>query len=203
MPHRARGAAAGGRIVARRADAFARLIALLSAAMLGCLAVVETASAGIDDDRLIERRSLAGSSEFPAGPLWKSVAEIMLAECAVALSHVPRAAPAVGLTEESAPDIPAAQRELARWRLTMVFTACTDLTREIIAAQDPQQEMRAWIKLTGVLADEQTVRLSIERAGILVPAHDESDVEAVFRMGQWRTVRNAVFETMLKFVGKP
>jgi hypothetical protein len=189
----------------RQAIRFAWFVGLTLTTMLASCSTVQFAVASTSSyEHLLanlqsqDMRSL----EFPSGPLRKSIAETFLADCKVAAAHVPWQAPTEGFTEEGPSDISAMRREFARWRLTEIFGDCAGLTQEILAAKDVRQEIRAWIRLTRLLADEQIIRNLIETAEIRSPPHDGTGENAI-EISQWRALRNVIFEAMLKFMDKP
>jgi len=82
-------------------------------------------------------------AEFPSTPWRKSAAHALLADCEAGLTAVPPALPSVRLTEDGPGGIAALRREFARWQVATIFTGCTELMHEILAAEDARQETRA------------------------------------------------------------
>jgi len=148
--------------------------------------------------KLIELQALdADNAGLPPAHLRRAVAGVAQEECRVALSRLPPEAPSVGLTEDAAPDFPAAQRELARWRLRITFSACVSLSGQIIESAGSTSERHAWIELARLIAEEHTVRELIELADVLPLAHGSTEVYDAFRIAHWHVLRDVIFGRML------
>jgi hypothetical protein len=182
-----------------RRDSKADLAGLLALTVLTCIAGSAAARTGAAAQLLALQSQDIKSSGLPPADLRRSVAGIVLEECKVALSRLPQQAPTVGLTENDPPNIRAAQRELARWRLGVAFAACADLSAQIIAATDTSAEVHAWLELARLFADEPTVRQLIELAEILPPGHGQAEVEDAFGIAHWRIVREAILRRALTY----
>jgi len=169
--------------------------------MLACCAGVGSATAGTYE------RLLAGLQSQdvrpPASPSagWRrSATETLLGDCQAALARVAWRSPTVGLTEDGPTDISAMRREFFQWRLAAIFRDCTELTHDILAAQDAQREIRGWIRLSRLLADEHAIRSLAEMAALPAARHDEAETAIFVDAAHWRTMRNVIFEAMLKLV---
>jgi hypothetical protein len=185
---------------ARRAKCTSVVLGVVSAAILTCTGI-QPAGAARYERLLAGLQSQDTSSLLGSSARWRrSVAGTLHVDCKAGLTRVVWHSPSVGVTEEGPSDISAMRREFAHWRLTTIFHECAELTQEILSAANAQREIRAWVKLTRLLGDDQAIRTLIEMAGVSPARHDEAGVADLTDTGHWRSMRDAIFDAMLKLL---
>ena len=151
---------------------------------------------------LLETVQAIGTTQFASRASRMSSAEAFVNYCKSALARVPYSGPRVGLTEKW-PALTAHNSNSRAGGSPQYSPIARKPRITILDANDVQRETGAWISLTRLLEQEETVRKLGASAQLLQPARQGAENDNIFGTDNWRTMRVFIFEAVAKLLGNP